>query len=390
METISVRDERYGKRVVLTVDDEPASECWIVPITIRVGRAQVRVDGIGGVETMPQHRLKGYASRVLHRAIEEMTAGDAALTMLYGIPDFYHRFGYVTAGPEYLLFLYDEKLTPTLPEGWSVREFTAGDLPHVQAIYEQQTLDATGVVVRDARSSTWSRLLDTPGNYPQDECWVAVSPEGQVEGYAWRARWCWSVREILEREYPTSLVWGEVVASSPLAAETLLRWCRQRAREEAKEEALLSVPPDTNVAIAARYHNARFEQIYQANGGSMVRVLNPTRLLSALKPELERRIRCQPQPLPPFQLQIRTEVGESTVVFSATGECAVVDRPQPEAGKPYTLDMPQGVLARLALGFAPARDLCARLQPQPQEDVVRYLEALFPQRFQHAYLPDRY
>lgn len=391
-EEISVRQENGAKRVVLSVDGEEASECWIVPLTIRVGAATVRIDGIGGVETKPQHRLKGYASRVLQRAVEEMSAGDAPITMLYGISNFYHRFGYVTAGPEYAVFLYDVRRDEPLPPGWTVREFTPQDLPAVQNIYERATALATGTVVRTSDSRTWQKLLEAPGNYPQDECWVAVSSQDTIEGYAWRARWCWSVRDILEHEFPDALTFGEVIALTPGAADALLALCRRRAAEEGKDEALLPVPPDSLVAVAARYTDARHVQLYSANGGSMVRVLSVERLLRALEPEWSRQIRQCGQKVMACQITFRTELGDGTLLIDEDGVRSVhfSAHQQAETRHSYIVRLPQGTLARLALGFAPAEDLCARLPEPLPEEAVSLLKLLFPVRFQHAYLPDRY
>jgi len=387
-EEIDVRQENGARRVILTINGEEASECWIIPLTIRVGTATVRMDGIGGVATKPEHRLKGYASRVLQRAIEEMTAGDAAITMLYGIPNFYHRFGYVTAGPEYWVFLYDVKRDEPLPPGWTVREFTSQDFASVRRIYEQATAFATGAVVRAEDSRVWRKLLETPGNYPQDECWVAVSPEGAVEGYAWRARWCWSMRDILEREFPDALAFGEVIAITPGAADALLATCRRRAAEEGKKEALLPVPPDSLVAYAARYTDARAVQLYSAGGGSMVRVLSVERLLRALEPELSRQFRQCEHRVAPCQITFRTDLGEGTLLIGK--EEVRSAREQVEACTAYAIRLSQGTLARLALGFAPADDLCARLSEPLPEEVASLLKLLFPVRYQHAYLPDRY
>ncbi len=386
-EEIIIGQEQNGaKRVILQVDGEAASWCWVVPFTIRIGAATVRMDGIGGVETKPEHRLKGYASRVLRRAVEEMTAGDAGITMLYGIRDFYHRFGYVTAGPEYAIFLPSLSDEASLPAGWRVREFTSQDLPAVQAVYERATALATGVAVRAKDGGIWKRMLEAPGSYPQDELWVAVSPDGEIQGYAWRARWCWSMWFILEPEFPNALAWGEVIALTPRAADALLTFCRRRAKEEGKEEMLLPVPPDSVLAHAARYTDCRVVQMYSANGGSMVRLLDTWRLLKSLEPELSRLARMAGSNMPTRRLTIRTECGQACLHVSPNGVEVAPDTESPQA----TVVIPQGTLARLALGFAPAGDLCARLPEPPTDDLIALLEALFPLRYQHMYLPDRY
>lgn len=399
-EQVIVRQEADGaKRVILTVGGEEVSWCWIVPKTIRVGAALIRMDGIGGVETRPEHRLKGYSRRVLSRAVEEMRLGDASLSMLYGISNFYHRFGYVTAGPEYAVFAGSLPKEAPLPKGWSVREFAPRDLPAVRRVYEQCTALATGAAIRAEECHVWQKLLETPGAYPRDECWVVLSPSGEVLGYAWRARWCWSVREILEDEFPDALVFGEALALTPTAADALLAFCRRRAAVEGKDEVMLTVPPDSMVGRAARYIDCRVVQMYTASGGSMVRVLSVERLLRALEPELSRQVRQCAQKVFPCQITFRTDLGEGTLIVTDDGVRSVQfgARGQLELhttgdriDAAYTVDLTQGTLARLALGFAPADDLCARLSDPPAKEVVSLLKLLFPVRYQHAYLPDRY
>src|SRR5437868_6051335 len=92
-------------RAELRVDGRSVSRIFIVPFTLRVGAATLQMDGIGGVETEKEHRRRGYSRRVLEATVEWMRQRDAALSMLYGIPDFYPKFGYATAGPDHSIEL---------------------------------------------------------------------------------------------------------------------------------------------------------------------------------------------------------------------------------------------------------------------------------------------
>src|SRR5438552_3695858 len=92
-------------RLELNLDGRAASRLWIIPFTLRIGAAEVRMDGIGGVGTEPEYQKRGLARQLLDDAIERMGAGDAALAMLYGIPDFYHRFAFATAGRDHFITL---------------------------------------------------------------------------------------------------------------------------------------------------------------------------------------------------------------------------------------------------------------------------------------------
>src|SRR5690242_20576154 len=87
-------------RAALRIDGHAVSGLWVVPFTLRIGAATVRMDGIAGVGTETEHRRRGYSRRVLEATVRWMQQGDAPLSMLYGIPDFYPKFGYATAGPD--------------------------------------------------------------------------------------------------------------------------------------------------------------------------------------------------------------------------------------------------------------------------------------------------
>jgi len=68
---------------------------------MRIGTARVKIGGILSVETEEPYRLKGYATRVMNSTLDKMKADKYAISVLLGIRDFYHRFGYapVMANP---------------------------------------------------------------------------------------------------------------------------------------------------------------------------------------------------------------------------------------------------------------------------------------------------
>src|SRR4051812_49909557 len=110
--------------VLLQLDGQQVSRVVIVPMLMRIGAAVVRMDGIGGVSTEEGFRNRGYSRRVMETAVEKMRQGDAALSTLFGIEDFYQKFGYETTGPEYTVVLpHADAAAPTrsLPCGWRFR-----------------------------------------------------------------------------------------------------------------------------------------------------------------------------------------------------------------------------------------------------------------------------
>ncbi len=381
-----------GTSVNLMVGGRKVSWLSIIPFTLRIGAATVRMDGIGGVGTDAHHRRRGYSRRVLEAAVTHMRAGEGALSMLYGISDFYPKFGYATAGPDYLVLLTNLERDNVLPTGWTVRDFVASDLPAMQALYAQCTTQSVGVAVRPAQGGVWSHFTAESEEGERDACHVVIGPEGTLHGYVWRARWCWYVKHKLETDFKDALVLGEVMADDPIAADAALAACRQWAQAEAEQrkvkQVVLAFPPEGALAVAAMRQEARFMQNFSASGDSMARVLDVTRLLHALASELQARLHAAHSPFV-GALVFETDLGDATLHI--TPDAVTVETGTENTfGNVLRIAMPQTELARLALGAFPTDDLVARLPQTPNAETARLLAILFPLRFPHMCLPDRY
>ena len=388
------RDAANGEtHVNLLLDGRKVSWLSIIPFTLQIGTATVRMDGIGGVGTDAKHRNRGYSRRVLEAAVAHMRCGDGALSMLYGIRDFYSKFGFATAGPDYLVILHELERDNVLPTGWSVRDFVASDLPAIQALYAHGAAQSVGTAVRPAKGGVvWSHLAGEAEGDEPDACRVVEGPDRTVHGYVWRARWCWYVKHKLETDFREALVLGEVAADGPIAADAVLAACRQWAQAEGAhrkvKQIVLAFPPEGALSAAAMRQDARFVQNYSASGDSMARVLDVARLLRSLAPELHARLQA-------FQsefvgaLIFETEIGASTLHI-ARDAITVEDGDGKRAGDTLRVVLPQTELARLTLGAFPPDDILSRLPQSPAAEAATLLRLLFPISLPHMSLPDRY
>src|SRR5215217_6522951 len=165
--------------VLLQLDGRQVSRVVIVPMLMRIGAAVVRMDGIGGVGTEEVFRNRGFSRRVMETAVQQMRQGDAALSTLFGIQDFYQKFGYETTGPEYsvILPLKDSSAASrSLPRGWRSRPLTAEDMPAVMGLYHANTRRATGALIRH----------DAGDDPEESERLAAVNPDARKIGLrAW-------------------------------------------------------------------------------------------------------------------------------------------------------------------------------------------------------------
>jgi hypothetical protein len=363
------------------------------------------MDGIGGVATDEAHRYRGYSRRVLEAAVDLMRAGEAALSTLYGIPDFYPKYGYATAGAEHTVVLAIEGNglpTASLPEGWVLRAWTPDDLEAVQRLYHLGTRTATGAVPRPGASEpdtasgdnaihtigrrAWEALQRVGTEGVDDACRVLVNPAGDVVAYAWIGRQGWWVQQ-RERRARESFHLGEAMARDPLAADLLVAACREWARDARPNAGQIEfiIPPQGPVAHAAAIMGAAFVKQHTREGEFMARVLDTERLMRQLLPELSERARYSSARLP-AKLAIRTEEGEVALSLASDG----VSIDHRITGDHLIAEMPQTMLARLSLGAFPVRELSARSAPHLAPEALELLEALFPQRFPHIYPMDRF
>ena len=83
---------------LLTEDEEMVSQLGLREYQMRFGSAQLKMGGIDGVGTPEEHRNKGYSRRVMEHTIEYMNENEYDVSMLFGIPNFYYKFGYALQG----------------------------------------------------------------------------------------------------------------------------------------------------------------------------------------------------------------------------------------------------------------------------------------------------
>ena len=376
IETVSEDDGSI--RVALMRGEEELSRTFIFPMTIRIGRAEVRMDGIGGVATPEEHRHRGYSRRVLEAAVDLMTAGEAPLSMLYGIPHFYPRYGYATLGPEYTIAPVSLDERAELPASYVARDGRPGDLAALQRLYRDEIACAVGPVARDDTWWVWRKLERAlaPGT---DEVRV-VERDGRIVGYAWRASFCWWMQHIAE-DRPPALRIGEAFAADLDAAEAVLAMCRRWARALDQPVLALAIPPDGRVGRATQLQNCRTTALYGDESEYMGRTTGLHALLRAIVPELDSRWRAAG--LAPFTATIATGVERVTVSGDETGIAV-------DAGVPggFAMALDPGTVARLALGgFDPELTLARHDLPA---DMMRVLAVLFPKRTPYIYPADRF
>jgi hypothetical protein len=234
----------------------------------RIGTARVRVGGVGGVATARRVRKQGLMSQTATACLQAMREAGYDLSLLFGIPDFYHRFGYVRGWSDTDFIVHARDL-PTKRPSSRLRRFTPRPRGDLIELYNRHHRTVTGTAVRP----TYRR------GYP---VWTRVDagylwgPQTGPRGYVFVTR-RGSRLDCLE-------CCGR--AEDILCALGFLarRWCCEQVRFE-------TLPYFSEVARRLRRGSCSAETQYHACGHAMVRLINLRCALEKMAGELSRRLR---------------------------------------------------------------------------------------------------
>ena len=138
-----LRTDNVWKISLSTEDEQDVSCLWIHEYQMRFGLAQLKLGGIAGVGTIEEHRNRGYSRRVMEDSTAFMTENGFDVAMLFGIPNFYPKFGYATVLPETWVELDTEEAQTAAPT-YQVRQFEIRDAPKILALYAANNVERTG------------------------------------------------------------------------------------------------------------------------------------------------------------------------------------------------------------------------------------------------------
>ncbi len=325
-------------------EPEPVSGLNVVAFRQRFGAVAIPTEGIGGVETRPAFRRRGYVRMVLDRALTEIGKRAPVVFVSEGIEELYEKVGFVPCVADAHLSVPLRNVERTsgrspLPSPFRVRSFTPDDLPAMVTLYNAAHAHRPWTHERHAG---WNQLHITQTWEPGSDV-IILERDGVVVGYA----------ILTEARYGrnTSPVVNELTAYDAAAAEALLGEVAARFWHMRVSEFRVHEPVDSAVGRAARRLGCAYQQTFPASGGMMGKIIDRQQLLRLLEPELRRR-------LPSDDLQPVHSAG-----FAALCRGDVVGDNQ--------------VLLRLLVGYWSAMDARA-LGTEIPEPYQRVCEAWFP------------
>ncbi len=166
--------------VEVEVDQDLVAVALAKRVKIQLDGVEVNALTVGPVAVDPAFQGRG-VGRLLMGGVDELARSlPVEATYLQGIPNFYHRFGYVPMLSKSKCRI-ELKSVGDYPGRVNIRPALFSDIPAISAIYSQLTRGLSGAACRDHRDWRW--LLG-----PAARSWYFQNPQivevnGEVVGY---------------------------------------------------------------------------------------------------------------------------------------------------------------------------------------------------------------
>lgn len=369
--------------LVIRENGEALARLHVIPFHQRVGRATLWMGGIAGVNTSPARREQGLARRLLTFAVAWMRDQGFDWTGLFGIPNFYTRFGYASALPEHELTIATVRAEQARMRH-QVRPMRPTDEEReaLLSIYEAANKTTTGTIVRDP--ARWKGFLKGPGWGTIPAVVVAVDSNGpgeEIRGYA------------VYHKFGDGVTVAEISALDYATYESLLAYFAQLGVERRVDRLVFLVPKSHPVARIARRFGCQYQVRYPADRDGMWQVLNLVPFMRKLAVEFQARLQAAglldglgSQGDAPQGIVLDVgELGSVSLVIQG-GNLTVEAGARP--GLPG-FALSQQALVQLLLGYRTIEEV---IQTSKAADaaVTRWLEALFPEVEGVMWWPDRF
>jgi len=236
---------------------------------MRIGSALARCGGIGAVATHGDYRKRGLMAKTVQASIDAMQACGYDMSILFGIPNFYHKFGYVRSWSRVSDAIRVDRLSQERPKA-KPRKFRDMTRADIEAIYAREHAGLTGTAVRPTygkRGRGWHK-------------W---------QGYRWEDGRGRTVGYVMTNVRDQVLECYEVGGDADEALRVLAMLTRKLGCRELK---FVDVHQETPIIKKLRRGDCTTTINSRLNGGPMIRTINLTTSLTKMCGELSRRLRA--------------------------------------------------------------------------------------------------
>lgn len=336
----------------------------IQPETMRLGEARLRVGGLAWIATAPRYRGEGVGRCLMQDALNYLRHHAYHLALLFGGPNIYYPFGFVTALADYVVgvdtiealsFQTVSKVRPTKP----------GDIVALQKMHSANDAHVPCSLLRSSAHFTnkWQQ---------RGSSYVLTDSLGRPVAY------------FFTRVGDDGLWVEEVGVSEPKVCPDVLGACGARAADSSAGRIRFLVPPTHPFARFLGHVRSVHETHVLRDGGGMLACVDIGEMLESMVPEWENLLQRS------AARELRTETtlvveGETYRIRANRGAVDIAAFP----GR-NKLGLQPGELTHLITGYCYLEDILASCRSILSGEARTLLKALFPKRNPYVWHFDRF
>jgi len=386
------REQWRLSRTVWAHDGAPIAHIRIADRTMTLGAARVRVAGIGDVCTHPFRRKRGLMRTLFAHVNQFMREERYDLSLLWGIPNFYDKFGFIVALSQEW-FTVPRQQVARLEAPYKGRRSRRTDAEAILKLFRDDLACRDGAM--DRWGDAWLRRL-----VREKWCRILEDDRGRPRAYyrgSPRDDGTFAVTEVSLGPRPDG---GSPRAAGPNAAGI------RRAAGRQSPAAVVSVLADAaKMAAACEKGKVRFDlpvehpigQFCFADGcestrqgwhrgGGMARIANLESLCQRMAPEWERLLASSPVADWTGRLRLKTDIG--TVDLAIARGYVKAEPPSGRASAVLAAD--QDKLCRLVVGYHTPATAALLGEARISREAMPLAAALFPRRSLAIFPGDRF
>ncbi len=348
-------------------DGKIISALRIITDVIRIGEARLKMGGIVWASTARYFRNKGIASRVIQNAVNYMKANLYHVSMLFGVPNFYRRFGFATTIPEFYTDIPTcNLLTSIKPTQYKVRKMRPADIVLLRKIHDNNDEDISCSIIRtQAHFAVKWKLWETGR--------TVMDMNGKILGY------------FLQRiKQSDTLFVQEMGSTNEEASKVVLHAVGKLAEKEKLGKIQFASPPSHPIIRFLNSYCPIRKTHYKRSEGGMMAIINEEETLECMLPEWEEQLR---------QKSLLNQEDETTIIISGVPYCIRYRKGSISVIKKSgrnKISIDKEELAKLISGYICMEDILSKKRFFISSNAKDFLLSIFPKRFPYVWQMDRF
>lgn len=351
---------------IAVYNGEVAAALRLTTDTIGVGEARLKTGGLGWVTTAGHHRHKGFSRELIRDSLQYMARHGYHMSMLFGIPNFYQRFGFVTTLADYATVLTLREASVVEKPPYRARQSKPGDIRAIQKIHSANDADVACSLVRSAAHITNRWNVFGGSRALTDE-------RGKVLAY------------FLPQAGEELLRVTEMGVTNRLSCDALLHACARMARQEQVARIQFEAPPSHPFIAYLLQFKSTHEMRLKRNEGGMMAFVNLPEALEMLLPEWESVL--EQAALRDAHVEVTLLVDRKPYLLRAHHGALDVT---PGASGKNKVSLSGAEFMHLVTGYRYCEEILAARRRSLTADARALMHTLFPKRTPYVWAMDRF